>query len=140
MLDSAAVAERLFDLWLAPSVRRLWGGAFPGGEEDARAVFVFLAGAHDVGKASPVFVAQVESLAARVRLAGLECPSMDELRDDRRVLPHATVSCLALEDWFAELGVDPDFTEQLASVVGAHHGRPAQGSFREFRLGRVQPQ
>lgn len=125
MVDSAAMAERLFDLWLAPGLKRRWAEAFPRGEADARLAFTFLAGAHDVGKASPVFAAQVETMAQRNRIAGLVCPSMDELRDDRRLLPHATVSAYALTRWLVERGADQAFARQLASVVGAHHGKPA---------------
>ncbi|OYO16968.1 CRISPR-associated helicase/endonuclease Cas3 [Enemella evansiae] len=133
MLDSAAMAERLWDQWLAPGIRVRWGEAFPGGEIDARALFVFLAAAHDVGKASPVFVAQVETFAERARQQGLPCAVMDLLKNDRKHLPHATVSYLALEEWLRDNDIDDVLAKQLASVVGAHHGRPAAGRLSKLR-------
>ncbi|NNG20973.1 CRISPR-associated helicase Cas3' [Naumannella sp. ID2617S] len=128
MRDSGAVAGHLFDRWLGPGTRERWGRAFPAGETDARRLFVFLAASHDIGKAAPVFVAQVEHLAQRCRDAGLTCPTMDELRDHRRWLPHATVSHHALELWLRDLSCPTILAKQLASVVGAHHGRTIQGS------------
>ncbi|MFJ2568663.1 HD domain-containing protein, partial [Streptomyces sp. NPDC087568] len=67
MEDSAAVAGRLWDEWLPLSVRRLIAGALPGGEVDARRLMVWLAGVHDIGKATPAFACQVEQLAQGMR-------------------------------------------------------------------------
>ncbi|MFJ2565703.1 HD domain-containing protein, partial [Streptomyces sp. NPDC087568] len=67
MEDSAAVAGRLWDGWLPLSVRRLIAGALPGGEADARRLVVWLAGVHDIGKATPAFACQVEQLAQGMR-------------------------------------------------------------------------
>lgn len=128
MLDAGEMGTRLFDRWLAPAIKAEWGKAFPGGVEDARAVFVFLAAAHDVGKASPAFVSQVESLAEESRRAGLGCRTKDELRDDRRSLPHGTVSHHAVKRWLTKHGMSGTAAKQMASIVGAHHGRPIAGS------------
>ncbi|GAB3707467.1 CRISPR-associated helicase Cas3' [Mariniluteicoccus flavus] len=136
VLDSEAMAERLYDTWLAPGIKERWGAAFPGGRDDARATFVFLASSHDVGKGSPVFAAQVETLAERARGVGLECPPMDSLRDDRVHLPHGTVSFLALREWLLKQGVDRPLAEQLAGVVGAHHGKPVGKPHKTAAAGR----
>lgn len=133
MIDSGEMAARLFDLWLAPGIKQTWARALPGGLEDARKVFIFLTAAHDVGKASPVFVAQLEGFAERVRAAGLDCSPINVLRDARRELPHATVSDLALEDWLRAQGLDKEPAQQLSSVVGSHHGRPASGKRSQLR-------
>lgn len=133
MLDSGEVAARLYDEWLAPGLRQTWVDAFPNGDPEARAVFVFLASAHDVGKAAPVFASQVETLAARIRTTDIPCPRMEELRDDRPKLPHATVSALALEDWLTAHGAPKRASKQVASIIGAHHGRPAAGNLAELR-------
>ena len=125
MADSAAMAGFLFDHWLAPGLRSRWAESFPGGSADARLAFVFLAAAHDVGKASPVFAAQVETMAQRIRTVGLSCPPMDELRDDRRLLQHATVSAFALRRWLETRRGNKVLARQLAGIVGAHHGKPA---------------
>lgn len=128
MLDAGEMGALLFDRWLAPAVKVEWGRGFPGGVDDARALFVFLAAAHDVGKASPAFVCQVEGLAERSRVAGLGCHTKDELRDDRRELPHGTVSHHALRRWLTSYGMSSTAAQQMASIVGAHHGRPIRGS------------
>lgn len=123
MIDSALVAERLFDSWLSEQVKHRWRdvGPAPG---LMRTVAIFLAGAHDVGKASPAFVAQSEPLAQRVRDAGLPCRVMAELKQDRQALPHSLISQTSLLTWLTERGITLRRARALASVLGAHHGRP----------------
>ena len=123
MLDSRAVAALLVEYWLSPQVRRRWI-AHPLGSDGIGRIAVFLAAVHDVGKASPVFVAQSEPLAQRTRDTGLPCPIMDELRPDRAVLQHSVVSQHALRTWLIDLGLGSEAARGLASVIGAHHGRP----------------
>ncbi|PZT79778.1 MULTISPECIES: HD domain-containing protein [unclassified Streptomyces] len=55
MEDSAAVAGLLWDSWLPAGVRRVISASLPGGEDDGRRLAVWLAGAHDIGKATPAF-------------------------------------------------------------------------------------
>lgn len=52
MEDSAAVAGLVWDRWLPSAVRALIADALPGGVADARALAVWLAGVHDIGKAT----------------------------------------------------------------------------------------
>lgn len=123
MLDSKSISTLLGRHWLSPQVLRRWdAGAIPA--ENLIQLAIFLAGVHDVGKASPVFVAQVESLAERARQEGLHCPRIDEIRDSRKVLPHSVVSQSALRTWLINQGIGPDTARGLASVLGAHHGKP----------------
>lgn len=72
MEDSAAVAGLLWDRWLPANVRALISGALPGGERDGQRLAVWLAGVHDVGKATPAFACQVDQLADVMRAQGLE--------------------------------------------------------------------
>ncbi len=53
MLDVAAVAGRIWDEYLTPPVRKRVEQGL--GLEDARPFIMFLAGAHDIGKANPAF-------------------------------------------------------------------------------------
>ena len=55
MEDSAGVAGLLWDFWLPANVRALITGELPGGEGDGRRLAVWLAGVHDIGKATPAF-------------------------------------------------------------------------------------
>ncbi|WP_435837050.1 HD domain-containing protein [Streptomyces asoensis] len=75
MEDSAAVAGLVWDMWLPIGVRRLIADALPGGEADGRRLVVWIAGVHDVGKATPAFACQVDQLADVMRDKGLEMRS-----------------------------------------------------------------
>src|SRR5262249_45367298 len=79
LLDSAAVAGRLWEQWRARNVRELIAEALPLGMTDARRLAVWLAGTHDIGKATPAFACQVEPLADAMRAVGLDMPSREYL-------------------------------------------------------------
>ncbi|MYQ98043.1 MULTISPECIES: CRISPR-associated helicase Cas3' [unclassified Streptomyces] len=123
MADSAAVAGRLWEQWVPRSVRELVADALPAGDADARKLVVFLAGGHDVGKATPAFACQVEALAGRMRDEGLDMPSAREFGQDRRIAPHGLASQLLMQEWMAErYGLRSRVSGQFAVVVGGHHG------------------
>ncbi|MEV0982365.1 CRISPR-associated helicase Cas3' [Streptomyces sp. NPDC049915] len=127
MEDSAAVAGRLWDEWLPLSVRRLIAGALPGGEGDARRLAVWLAGVHDVGKATPAFACQVEQLAQVMRGHGLEMRSRQAMGADRRLGPHGLAGQVLLGEWLEERhGWTVKQTGQFTVAVGGHHGMPPE--------------
>jgi CRISPR-associated endonuclease/helicase Cas3 len=120
--DSAAVAGRLWDAWLPGAVRRQIGQCLPGGEPVGRSLVVWLAGVHDIGKATPAFAMQVQGLADRMRRRGLEMPYGDP---GRRAVPHAIAGQLLLRAWLVEAhGWQSSRAEPYAVVVGGHHGVP----------------
>ena len=121
LADSAGVAGRLWDDWLSPAVRRLVAEELPGGDADGRTLAVWLAGVHDIGKATPPFAIQAPALAGRMRDRGL---AYDDglIRADRRLAPHATAGHVVLAEWLQRQGwEDP---HPYAVVVGGHHGVP----------------
>lgn len=121
LADAADVAGQLWDHWLSPAVRRLIADELPGGDTDARTLAVWLAGVHDIGKATPAFACQAYPLAARMRDHGLAY-HQDLIRTDRKYAPHATAGHVALAGWLQDQGwVDP---HGYAVVVGGHHGVP----------------
>lgn len=61
MEDSAAVAGLLWDRWLPANLRTLISATLPGGEGDGRRLAVWLAGVHDIGKATPAIAGQLIS-------------------------------------------------------------------------------
>ncbi|MFJ1652371.1 CRISPR-associated helicase Cas3' [Streptomyces sp. NPDC088337] len=127
MEDSAAVAGRLWDEWLPLSVRRLIAGALPGGEVDARRLMVWLAGVHDIGKATPAFACQVEQLAQGMRGHGLEMRSRQAMGADRRLAPHGLAGQVLLGEWLEERhGWTVKQTGQFTVAVGGHHGVPPE--------------
>ncbi|WP_282701207.1 CRISPR-associated helicase Cas3' [Streptomyces sp. CC219B] len=127
MEDSAAVAGMLWDRWVPVGVRRLIAEALPRGESDARALAVWLAGVHDIGKATPAFACQVDELADRMRDKGLEMRSVRAMGPDRRIAPHGLAGQVLLGEWLEERhGWMPARTGQFTVAVGGHHGAPPE--------------
>ncbi|MFE1028328.1 CRISPR-associated helicase Cas3' [Streptomyces sp. NPDC058818] len=127
MEDSAAVAGLLWDRWLPVGVRKLIAEALPQGEPDARALAVWLAGVHDVGKATPAFACQVAQLADAMRDQGLEMRSVRAQGPDRRVAPHGLAGQVLLGEWLEERhGWASARTGQFTVAVGGHHGVPPE--------------
>ncbi|MEN8655475.1 CRISPR-associated helicase Cas3' [Streptomyces sp. 21So2-11] len=125
MADSAAVAGLLWDRWLPDRVRQIVSAPLPSGTEDSRRLAVWLAGVHDIGKATPAFACQVDTLADRMRRAGLEMATQRQMGPDRRLAPHALAGQLLLQEWLEEThGWPGRVTSQFAVVVGGHHGAP----------------
>jgi CRISPR-associated endonuclease Cas3-HD len=122
--DSAAVAGRLWDLWLPAATRQLIAAALPDGDADGRRLAVWLAGVHDIGKATPAFAVQVRSLSERMREHGLAMPYAIPAKD-RSMARHAATGQLLLERWLAEVhGWGRPQARPFAIVVGGHHGVP----------------
>lgn len=124
--DSAAVAGFLWDEWFAPNVRRVIGEALPDGEEDGRILLTFLAGVHDLGKASPAF-------AAKASFAGPEFAGLIDAMEDRglhvgvasaQAPPHCRVGQFLFAAWLRERGFPIRPADAFSSPVGAHHGVP----------------
>ncbi|WP_455771110.1 CRISPR-associated endonuclease Cas3'' [Streptomyces halstedii] len=125
MTDSAAVAGRLWDEWVPRSIRKQVADVLPGGADDARRLAVWLAGTHDIGKATPAFACQVEGLAANMTKAGLEVPPQKRLGEDRRMAPHGLAGQFLIQEWLVERhGWTGRAAGQFAVVAGGHHGVP----------------
>ena len=131
--DASSVAGRLWDEWVPSSIRQRIAAPLPGQEEDARALLRWLAGSHDVGKATPAFAMQVESLADRMHAAGLTWS--DDVRADRKYAPHATAGQFIIEDWLAEVhGWPLEQSQAWSVIVGGHHGvPPSRNALLELR-------
>ena len=134
--DASAVAGRLWDTWLPRVVRDLIAEA-AGGETAARALLAFLAGVHDIGKATPAFAVQVGVLRDQMVAAGLEMPH-EIPAIERRRMPHSLAGQVVLAGWLRErFGWTAGETLGLASVVGGHHGiTPSHGEVHEAGMPR----
>ncbi|MFG2227668.1 CRISPR-associated helicase Cas3' [Streptomyces sp. NPDC048644] len=127
MADSAAVAGLLWDNWLPVNVRVLVSEALPGGGEDGRLLAVWLAAVHDIGKATPAFACQVDQLADRMRVHGLEMRSRRQFGADRNLAPHGLAGQVLLGEWLEERhGWTVKQSGQFAVVPGGHHGVPPE--------------
>lgn len=137
LCDSAAVAQRLWDNWLPRSTRRIIGVAV-GDDALAGRMVRFLAGIHDLGKATPAFQKQPrwgnsrggsEDLSYLPRKAGL--PIRPDL--EKRGPAHPAAGEILLEKYLIEeKGWKKPVARSYAGVLGAHHGRfPDVGHLRD---------
>ncbi|MCL2803655.1 MAG: CRISPR-associated helicase Cas3' [Micrococcales bacterium] len=123
--DAAAVAGRLWDEWIPAAVKEQLALAV-GGEASARALVAFLAGVHDVGKATPAFAVQVPTLRDEMAQRGLAMARTDREMTDRQRMPHGLAGQVVLERWLSERFGWDTRTEggRLASAISGHHGIP----------------
>ena len=111
--DTAGIMERLVRQWLPESVKRAMGFE----REEALLTHArFLGGIHDIGKATVAFQANILRTLPEARqrletLTPLDCPEQN-----RRESPHARAGEAVLL-W-------DDCPGGIASIVGAHHGKP----------------
>lgn len=124
MDDSAAVARHLFDHWLAPNVVRVLSAPFGNDIAVARVAYTFLAGVHDIGKATPAFAVQDNKLAQEMRNAGLWMPNTKRDLDDRSRAHHAVAGHHILTGWLTGQGWSIEAACTWGIVVGGHHGVP----------------
>ena len=113
--DVAAVAEALWDLWLKPPVRRRVARTLGLEEPHARKWTAWLAGLHDLGKASPAF--QYQWAPGWRRLEDLGLGQRVEVKVHHGVIG-ASVIPLAL----VARGVPLRAANALAGAVAGHHG------------------
>ncbi|MER6916069.1 CRISPR-associated helicase Cas3' [Streptomyces sp. NPDC000594] len=123
LLDTAAVAEVMWDEYLAPSVRRRLDEAAGG---RGREWFMWVCGIHDAGKATPAFQSLDEVEARRVVAAGLTWGRLSKSRRWRHdVAGGALLRPLLREAWGAEAA------EWVWPLVAGHHGAcPSAGGLR----------
>ncbi|WP_406716466.1 CRISPR-associated helicase Cas3' [Trueperella pyogenes] len=127
LLDTACVAEWLWDNWVSDSLKRTLTAMWKLAEQEVRQLYIFFAGVHDVGKASVSFQRLVERRPASYYLlrpieeAGL---SLDWPRGEGpdTKLPHGLASAIFLRNWLLGNGVKKRVAFSLISVVDAHHG------------------
>lgn len=124
MDDSAEIAGGLFDHWLAPSVTQLFATEFDGSRDQARAAIRFLAGVHDLGKATPAFAVQCTLLAQRMCDQGLFLPLSKADLPDRKKTHHSIAGHHLLVRWLAENNWTKPAARSWGVVLGGHHGVP----------------
>ncbi|MGV0341806.1 CRISPR-associated helicase Cas3' [Corynebacterium mastitidis] len=124
MWDAACVAEQVWDVWLADPVRALIAEKTGLSEREARALVAWLAGVHDVGKATTQFQCLIESsvehahIVEGVRAAGF--PLAQSLKEKK--LRHELASEVILGAWLEKRGVERKRASAIAQIPGAHHG------------------
>jgi len=139
LIDTAEVASRLWHKWLSDSIRQAVANSINGSVEEAERLFIFLAAAHDIGKATPVFQAKCSFPATdldkeiydRLLMNGFSIRESREKYDFYSKTPHALASQLLLEN-AKDLGLsDTNLCRNAAVVLGAHHGKPPDTGYSE---------
>lgn len=126
MVDSACAASFLYNSWLAASVKSYLSEELGVDESGVEALYVWLAGCHDIGKGVKTFQrllldSDKAHLVHAVSDAGLDIElSVDEANFDK--LPHGVASGEILSQWLCARGVRLPKANALAAVVNAHHG------------------
>lgn len=119
MLDVAAVASFAWDQYLPQRIRKRLETAL--GIAEGRTLVAFLAGAHDIGKASPGFQKRMPSIKQLLHL-----PFSDN--DQNR--PHGFISAQVVHKYLGNC----DASLLLSQIAGGHHGIFPRSM--ELRLGR----
>jgi len=119
MIDVAETAGALWDQALSPAIRRELASVLNLSEPACRALTVFLAGAHDIGKASPAFQRLCKSMISRLEALGFDFPKLHGGSPAR----HDAISACVLRERLPEsLGLSKPDARDLAAVIGGHHG------------------
>lgn len=132
MSDSAAVASHLWDEWVPQGTKDVLSRDFDGDSDLSRKVLLFLAGVHDIGKATPVFQSipithspgvEDASLSWKPRNAGLPFPPTVFV--NTREPTHSIAGQLILQSYLQKKRHwDKSTARSYACIVGGHHGRP----------------
>lgn len=128
LLDSSDVAAVLWQRWASPALRHACATGCRLSVDDAGLLMSWLAGVHDIGKASKQFITQMDGdpdrsvFSQRVRDSGLDL-HMRTLEASVRI-PHSVASEVILHDWLTRRGMRPRIARSLACVAGSHHGVP----------------
>ncbi|MFI9382101.1 CRISPR-associated helicase Cas3' [Kutzneria sp. NPDC052558] len=136
VLDTAAVAERLWPFMLGPAARNeIEAGLQPlGAVVEWSSVLI---GLHDLGKYAPAFQALRADLAASRLGATAEADLRYVQRETgvRRLdTPHGVVTAIELKRLLSSWGALPVVADLLAVAVGGHHGYfPGAQELRQAR-------
>ncbi|HIW62333.1 MAG TPA: CRISPR-associated helicase Cas3' [Candidatus Stackebrandtia excrementipullorum] len=126
LADAGQVAGLLWDHWVPERARRLVAENLPDGTADARRLVVWLAGVHDIGKATPSFTRRVPKLAEEGVGHGLMFHPGP--RHYPSAAHHTVTGQIILDAWLEDRhGWGRRISQQFAVVVGGHHGFPPTG-------------
>lgn len=120
MKDTAQIMQRLIQNWLPPAVRRAIGLE----EELAVNTACFLGAVHDLGKATALFQRNILTGLPQARERLRTLVDMSAVFPYAKYTPHARASEVIL--------LELHCPEGLASVAGAHHGKPQQDRYEDY--------
>ncbi|MGW6403954.1 CRISPR-associated helicase Cas3' [Streptomyces sp. NPDC055134] len=123
LLDTAAVAELLWDGFLARSTQSALD-EIAGGPGRGRRLFAWLCGVHDCGKATPVHQRRWPEGAQAVRRSGMtwvESAAVAGVKSKRR-WRHDWAGGLMVRELLASAGWAPEQVDWVWPLVAGHHG------------------
>ncbi len=126
MADTAGVAEFLWNDWISPRQKNILCNDFQD-EQLAQGILIFLAGMHDIGKATPIFQIRLPSsfgvLSDIIVENGLDLPKVSS--SSQKTL-HALAGQVLFSNWIKNKLKDSSNTkfDPLAVIIGGHHGVP----------------
>lgn len=133
MLDSATVAQYLWQNWVSVGSREWVCESLGLSGEEAKALVAWIVGTHDIGKATPEFAGQLDArnnqdlyvYRQRIEDAGYVFP--EDLTSVSGRCPHSQYSQTIIEDWLSQEAAGGQITAfaSIAQISGAHHGTPA---------------
>ena len=127
MVDVSIVAREMWRSAFSPAQRTVMSEALGlGGHLEAVGLWcAFLAGLHDLGKASPAFQLQVDNIRGKVteRLHRSHMRVPVQHRLGLKATPHGTITAATLPDILtSEFDIPKSLAMQLGTVAGGHHG------------------
>ncbi len=127
MIDTAQVAGVLWDEHLAESVKRLVRSIAGGSDKNACQLVQFLAGVHDLGKASPAFQIKSMILAQGLQQAtGVDLCAPSAVS---RAWHHTLAGGAAIKELIEGTPWHPH-ADWIGAAVGGHHGSyPEKGQY-----------
>jgi CRISPR-associated endonuclease/helicase Cas3 len=117
--DSALIARKLWDEWLPDSIKQYISDFLNGDDAAAETLVAWLAGVHDIGKATPGFQYKVPERAELVEETGLPVPQGHMMNHPPS---HAYMGEVIVESWLDNR--EWAYAWTYGCVVGAHHGAP----------------
>lgn len=121
--DTAGVMLGLVESWVPRGAFEAAAAGSGLTVPDLRRCAQFLAGVHDIGKATPPFAVLNEALAEQMQAQGLFCEK-GQVADLRGRAHHTRTGFVIVRDWLVERGVPRAGADTWAAVVGGHHGSP----------------
>ncbi|GAB2498058.1 CRISPR-associated nuclease/helicase Cas3 [Corynebacterium atrinae] len=131
LADASCVAGCLWDNWMSDSLKRYLADKIGVEECNVRTLITFVAGTHDVGKATMKFARQIElkepgrDIVEGIADAGIPL-AMSRAEYESTQFPHGLAGEVILKDWLVERGCPKKLASSISSIVGAHHGVASQ--------------
>lgn len=131
LVDIAQVVCALWDNALPEVTRHYFAETLQVDEATARRWLAFLAGLHDIGKATVAFQASCQEKYKPQVLAVLQNKGFAFPPISAKAHSHGNMSTVALTELFVtQLDWEPSLARKIAAAVGGHHGAwPSNGTF-----------